>query len=87
MSRIDGARLVFRGPNALPPLTRHEPSVCIARSSIKQPPGGCPLLAQNGHAGRVQECPLSGVNRTSGERLSMFAYDQKRKSGVLPAVL
>jgi len=27
--------------------------------------GECPLLAQRGHSGRAQRCPLSGVKRTS----------------------
>ena len=35
----------------------------------------CPLLAQSGHDNRVQECPLSGVKRTSARISGMSAYD------------
>jgi len=42
-----------------------------------------PLLAQSGHAGRGNECPLLGVKQTSGGRASMSAYDLKRTSAPL----
>src|SRR5215468_813439 len=38
----------------------------------------CLLLAQSGHGDHVQQCPLSGVKRTSGEAASMSANDPKR---------
>jgi hypothetical protein len=41
--------------------------------------GSCPLLAaQSGHGGGVEECPLSGVKRTSQFDGVMSAYDPKR---------
>jgi hypothetical protein len=40
----------------------------------------CPLLAQNGHCSCRNECPLSGVKRTSKTWAVMSAYDPKRTS-------
>ena len=38
----------------------------------------CLLLAQSGHARRLQQCPLLGVKRTLNRRASMSAFDPKR---------
>ena len=52
------------------------PLVAFNRRKTDDP--RCPLLAQSGHADRLNQCPLSGVKRTSGEGVSMFAFDPKR---------
>jgi hypothetical protein len=38
----------------------------IADEMINGGGGGCLLLAQSGHGRALNECPLSGVKRTSG---------------------
>jgi putative ABC transport system substrate-binding protein len=38
----------------------------------------CPLLAQSGHRGALNQCPLLGVKRTSRGRTPMSAFDPKR---------
>jgi hypothetical protein len=43
----------------------------------------CPLLAQSGHAGRGNECLLSGAKRTFPDRTSMSAFDPKQTWRVL----
>src|SRR6516162_4719002 len=35
----------------------------------------CSLLAQSGHHGRADQCPLSGVKRTSSRHTAMSAFD------------
>ena len=39
------------------------------------------LLAQSGHHGRANQCPLSGVKRTSRLQTVMSAFDPKRTFG------
>jgi hypothetical protein len=37
-----------------------------------------PVMAQSGHADRVQRCPLMGVKRTSKFKSVTSAFDPKR---------
>jgi len=53
-----------------------EPKIADHRGRIVKRTGA--LLAQSGHAGRDNECPLLGVKRTSVSHSAMSAFDPKR---------
>jgi hypothetical protein len=42
-----------------------------------------PLLAQSGHSGHSQQCPLSGAKRTLVLVLGMSAFDPRRTWGAV----
>src|SRR5262245_35409630 len=70
------------GPEQIAPLQRPDTLMQLSRSSILEvhlvPHGRAIHLAQSGHAGRVDRCPLSGVKLTWLNEGLKPAVDPKR---------